>query len=118
IDDYQKAASVFQLPRMDDMGKQKGYSVPDSRSGLRQTFYLQDHAPSGGLIAQNYARYVHRERNRTTFCSSFTTLRRGDFSIGQHFYIAEYGIRVHGAGNRTVIWKPGDAHGTSLPNID
>jgi hypothetical protein len=36
---------------------------------------------------------------------------------GGHFFLSKYGIRVHGAANTLVVWKPYRKHGTSLQRL-
>lgn len=46
----------------------------------------------------------------------WTTYRTPNSPTGCHFYIAKYGIRIQQASNTLIVWKPGEAHGTSLPD--
>lgn len=38
--------------------------------------------------------------------------------MGCNFYFSRYGVRVQQAPNTLIVWKPNEAHGTSLPNVD
>lgn len=66
----------------------------------------------------NFNRPVHYEKQPHKWAASWTTYRdNSKDNMGGHFYLASYGIRIQGASNRAVFWKPGDWHGTSLPKL-
>ncbi len=46
----------------------------------------------------------------------WTIQRTPNMLAGCHFYIAGYGIRIQQASNSLVSWRPGDEHGSSLPD--
>ncbi|KAK7018074.1 hypothetical protein VNI00_018393 [Paramarasmius palmivorus] len=90
-------------------------------------------APPCGVCAKNYARFatsilflrslnedprcMHTESQPHRFAISWTTGRDGSPEEGGHFYNGRLRIRVQGAANTLVIWKPEDVHGTSLQNV-
>ncbi|RPA80099.1 hypothetical protein BJ508DRAFT_327764 [Ascobolus immersus RN42] len=120
LQDYSNTVKLYDLPPMDGNGRQKKFFEIPGLSGPTEVHrqYLADMAPVGGLVAKNYVRYVHTETNLTKYMNSFTTFRGQDSSKGGHFYNCRYGIRVQGGANRWVTWKPTDAHGTSLQDVD
>ncbi|KAK7018687.1 hypothetical protein VNI00_018314 [Paramarasmius palmivorus] len=74
-------------------------------------------APPCGVCAKNYARCMHTEKQPHRFAISWTTGRDGGAEEGGHFYNGRLRIRVQGAANTLVIWKPEDVHGTSLQSV-
>lgn len=63
------------------------------------------------------SRSIHHERPANKYAISWTTGRADpSFESGGHFYLAKYGIRIQGARNSAIVWKPGQQHGTSLIN--
>lgn len=114
-------------------GKQQTYTI-DVDGGVPVAFHNAELAPPSGVFARNYARWVtcmqmhcalliicravHFKRQPHNWSASWTTFcdnSKGD--MGGHFYLASYRIRIQGASNKVVFWKPGDWHGTSLPNL-
>jgi hypothetical protein len=87
--------------------------------GTPVSFHNVERAPPQGIVAANYSRPIHFERQPHKFAFAWTTTRvlGTDISDGGHFYFAKYGIRVRSAPNTLVIWMPEEDHGTSLPNI-
>lgn len=63
-------------------------------------------------------RPIHRENQPHDWAASWTTFRDDTAEdMGGHFYLSDYGIRIQGASNRAVFWRPSDWHGTSLPKL-
>jgi hypothetical protein len=87
--------------------------------GTPVSFYNVERAPPQGVVAANYSRPIHFERQPHKYAFSWTTTRTlgTDISAGGHFYLAKYGIRVRSAPNTLVVWMPEEDHGTGLPNI-
>ncbi|KAF7770914.1 hypothetical protein Agabi119p4_6888 [Agaricus bisporus var. burnettii] len=79
-------------------------------------------APPCGVVAENYCRYIHFEKQPHTWAVSLTTSRQFDPAVssldaGGHFFISAYGIRIQSAPNTLIAWRPSDWHGTSLFHI-
>ncbi|KAF7784937.1 hypothetical protein Agabi119p4_1102 [Agaricus bisporus var. burnettii] len=77
------------------------------------------YAPPAGVMAQNYSRAVHFEKQPHKWAASHT-LSRDYFADhdGGHFYLAAYGVRVMSAPDSLIVWQPGHHHGTSLQRLD
>ncbi|KAF9062029.1 hypothetical protein BDP27DRAFT_1185820, partial [Rhodocollybia butyracea] len=118
LEDLVKGNNLYRMDTaIANGGKQQTYTI-DVDGGVPVTFHNAELAPPSGVFARNYARAVHFERQPHDWSASWTTFRdnsKGD--MGGHFYLASYGIRIQGASNKVVFWKPGDWHGTSLPNL-
>ncbi|EEB96583.1 hypothetical protein MPER_04261 [Moniliophthora perniciosa FA553] len=121
MEDLQEFISRLGLPRMDPGAIYTGkpeYQYSVSVNGTKIPFRFAEMAPPCGVFAQNYARPTHTENQPHQYSISWTTGRQGTPSDGGHFYNSTLGIRVQGAANTVVIWKPKDIHGTSLPLVD
>ena len=47
----------------------------------------------------------------------WATCRTGDETFAGAFYLAQYGIRVAGASNTLVAWRPKHLHGSGLQKV-
>lgn len=63
-------------------------------------------------------RGTHRESAPHKYAIFWTTHRSFQPDDGGHFFIADYGIRIHGASNTLVVWQPKHWHGTTLSAKD
>ncbi|EKM74235.1 hypothetical protein AGABI1DRAFT_48372 [Agaricus bisporus var. burnettii JB137-S8] len=80
-------------------------------------------APPAGVVAENYCRYIHKEKQPHEWAISLTTSRTFDSAYaseqaGGHFYVASHGVRVQAKENTLISWRPKDWHGTSLLLVD
>lgn len=110
------------------------YTISDTK--LEHTFYGVKMPPPCGYFGVNYSRYVsvhlhkqsphqncshtHFERCPHKFGIAWTT-RKGCHPVddnGANFYMANYAIKVESAQNTAVVWRPGEWHGTTLPQRD
>ncbi|XP_006454211.1 hypothetical protein AGABI2DRAFT_61502 [Agaricus bisporus var. bisporus H97] len=78
-----------------------------------------EYAPPSGVMAQNYARAIHCEKQPHKWSASYT-LNRDGFQDGDggHFFVSAYGIRVLCAPDTLIVWQPRHYHGTSLQRLD
>lgn len=60
---------------------------------------------------------VHREQQPHEYGFAWTLSRSHGPEAGGNFFITRYRIRVEGAANTLVIWRPADWHGTSLQDF-
>jgi hypothetical protein len=119
MEDTDKFFTGIGIHRMD--GNQR---LPGSKGryvieidGVPVEFYDVELAPPCGVFGVNYARSTHYEKQPHKYAMSWTTGRTLGRDDGGHFYVSQYGIRVQGAPNTLVIWKPGHKHGTSLQKL-
>ncbi|KAF5341339.1 hypothetical protein D9757_015476 [Collybiopsis confluens] len=96
--------------------------------GVPMRFADAHMAPPSGVMARNYCRVVHREKQPHRYAFSWTTYRappvirnlRGKATKvqqGGHFYLASHGIRVESSSNYLAVWDPNLYHATSLQSI-
>ncbi|KAH6876475.1 hypothetical protein BKA70DRAFT_1128403 [Coprinopsis sp. MPI-PUGE-AT-0042] len=63
-------------------------------------------------------RPVHQENQPHEWAVSWTTHRSGTDPRGNHFYIADYGVRIPVAEDTSIAWKPTHFHTSSLGSWD
>ncbi|KAF5380244.1 hypothetical protein D9757_008252 [Collybiopsis confluens] len=94
--------------------------------GVPMRFADAHMAPPSGVMARNYCRVVHREKQPHRYAFSWTTYRappvirnlRGKATKvqqGGHFYLASHGIRVESSSNYLAVWDPNLEEGSSNP---
>jgi hypothetical protein len=96
--------------------------LPDSKGqytleidSIPVDFHDVELAPPCGVMAANYSRAMHYEKQPHKYAMAWTTSRNCGSEYGSHFFVCQYGIRVQAAPNTLVIWQPDMSHGTSLP---
>lgn len=128
--DYDDFIAKMGLPRMATFQKD-AYEV---KLGNNTYQFTGGHlAPSAGVTAFNYQKYVwrhpfyhpntdmppretHTDNNGNEYMISFTCHANADPASGGNFYLAKYGILVEQASNTCVAWMTKDAHGTTMAN--
>jgi hypothetical protein len=48
---------------------------------------------------------------------AWTTERQNPVNKGSNFFVASYGVKVEASRNMMVVWRAGDWHGTTLPDV-
>ncbi|KAI0687881.1 hypothetical protein C8T65DRAFT_523062, partial [Cerioporus squamosus] len=116
MEDWVAFLDTHRLPRMDaGVGTQSTTGHVTIQLGdTPVVFDDMELAPASGLLNQNYARGVHRERQPHLFAVQWILHRSHDASAGGHFYIAEYGVKIINAADTLISWRPWQWHGTSL----
>jgi hypothetical protein len=119
IDDITDFCDVIGIYRMD-----ANRGLPSSTGtytmeleGLPIQFNDVELAPPCGVMAANYARAIHFERQPHKYAAAWTTGRTFADDDGGHFFLSQYGIRVHAAANTAIVWQPEMPHGTSLQRL-
>jgi hypothetical protein len=116
ITDFCDSIGIYRMDADARLPGSKGIYTVDIE-GLPVEFHDVDLAPPCGVMAANYARAIHMEHQPHKYAAAWTTGRTFGDADGGHFFLSEYGIRVHAAANTVVVWQPTMAHGTSLQNI-
>jgi hypothetical protein len=73
---------------------------------------------AGAGISEFIYSAIHKEKQPHEYAISWTIFRSHGADSGGHFFNAKYGIRVQGAPDTAIIWRPADCHGTSLQLYD
>ncbi|KAF8340075.1 hypothetical protein F5887DRAFT_919603 [Amanita rubescens] len=120
ISDIDKFVAAHNMPAMDPAAatpaQEGSYKVMIGDTDF--DFHDVRLAPPMGMMASNYARAMHTDKQPHEWAISWNTSRLfPDAEHGGNFFFGAYGIRVQNAPNTLIAWKPGKYHGTSLQKV-